>query len=399
MRRIGIIGAGQAGLLLALGLQQQGYETTVITDRDATAILGGRVLSNQCVFEPALRHERALGVNFWDGTAPEIAGVSFTSGPITWKTPLDRPAQSVDQRLKMSDWLADFADLGGAVRLHKVTPADLESYAREFDLVLVAAGRGPQFDALFVRDNEFSPYSEPQRAISMMYVDGISDRVYPGVDFSLGPEGEYFALPVLTATGPAYGMYFSGIPGGPLDCWDDVADIDHHFEVAARLLAEFFPWAKELLDHATPNGPLDHLHGRITPIVRDPIGRLPSGALVLAMGDTAITNDPIAGQGANLAAHCAAVYQARIIEQGDAPFDEAFMRRSFADFWPLARVTTRFSNDLLAPPPPHVLATLETAQSVPAVAHRFAHLFDDPSDYEGWLTDEAEASRYLRSFA
>lgn len=399
MRRIGIIGAGQAGLLLALGLRQRGYETTVITDRDIPSIRDGRVLSNQCVFEPALRHERALGVNFWDGTAPAIGGIAFTAGPITWKAALDRQAQSVDQRLKMSAWLTEFADVGGEVRVHKVTPADLESYAREFDLVLVAAGRGPQFDALFARNDRFSPYSEPQRAISMIYVDGISDRVYQGVDFGLIPEGEYFALPVLTASGPAYGMYFSGIPGGPLDCWDDVADVGHHFEVAARLLAEFFPWAKELLDHATPNGPLDHLHGRITPIVRDPIGRLPSGALVLAMGDTAVTNDPIAGQGANLAAHCAAAYQARIVEHGDAAFDEAFMRGSFADFWSRASVTTRFSNDLLAPPLPHVLATLEAAQSAPEVAHRFAHLFDDPSDYEGWLTDEAEALRYLGTFA
>ena len=39
----------------------------------------------------------------------------------------------------------------------------------------------------------------------------------------------------------------------------------------------------------------------------------------------------------------------------------------------------RFSNDLLVPPPPHVLATFEAAQANPVVAHRFAHVFNDNS--------------------
>jgi len=115
------------------------------------------------------------------------------------------------------------------------------------------------------------------------------------------------------------------------------------------------------------------------------VGTLPSGAKVLAMGDTAVTNDPVGGQGANMAARAARAYQEAIVERADRPFDEEFMHDAFARYWKHARHATRFNNDLLAPPPDPVMATLDSAQSVPEVAHRFAYLFDNPADYEDWL--------------
>ncbi|MCE7011232.1 oxygenase [Kibdelosporangium philippinense] len=390
------MGAGQAGMLLALGLQQHGYQITVVTERDADTIRTGRILSNQCMFDKALRFERQQGLNFWDDRAPTVDGIAFraTAG-ISWESPLDNPGQSVDQRLKMSDWLTEFAKRGGEIRLQRVGPADLEELAREFSLVLVAAGRGPQFAQLFARDSALSPFSEAQRGISLLYVK-TKGTEYQGVNFALGPEGEFFSLPLLSVDGPRCGIYFSGIPGGPLDCWDDVANSEDFFERASKALERHFPWLASLLVDAEPGGPLDFLKGRIAPVVRDPVGTLDSGAKVLAMGDTAVTNDPIAGQGANMAAHCAAAYQQTILEQGDRPFDEEFMRLGFQRFWEIGQHATRFSNDLLLPPPDHVLATLATAQQVPEVAHRFAELFNDPRDYTGWLTDEETAIRYIQ---
>ncbi|WP_260479102.1 styrene monooxygenase/indole monooxygenase family protein [Kibdelosporangium aridum] len=389
------MGAGQAGMLLALGLQQHGYEITVVTERDADTIRTGRVLSNQCMFDNALRFERQQGLNFWDDRAPTVDGVAFRAAAgIQWESPLDNPGQSVDQRLKMSDWLTEFADRGGEIRLQRVGPDDLEELAREFELVLVAAGRGPQFAKLFARNDELSPFTEPQRAISLLYLK-TTGQEYQGVAFALGPDGEFFHLPLLSVDGVRCGIYFSGIPGGPLDCWD-VADAEDFFERAEKALQRHFPWLAPIMADAEPGGPLDFLTGRITPVVRDPVGTLDSGAKVLAMGDTAVTNDPIAGQGANMAAHCAAAYQKTILEQGDKPFDEQFMRLGFQRFWETGQHATRFSNDLLRPPPAHVLATLATAQQVPEVAHRFAQLFNDPTDYTGWLTDEQAAMHYIQ---
>jgi hypothetical protein len=258
----------------------------------------------------------------------------------------------------------------------------------------VAAGRGPQFDALFPRDDELSTYREPQRVIGILYVAGDVDAV-PGLTFGMSEVGEFFLLPVLSVHGPVHGIGFFGLPGGPMDVWDGVADVDQHYEMARKLLRAHYPWQAALLDDARPVAPTELLHGRITPVVRQPVGTLPSGAKVLAMGDTAVTNDPIGGQGANMAARAARAYQEAIVDRGDRPFDEEFMREAFARYWHHARPATRFNNDLLAPPPEHVLATLDSAQRVPEVVHRFAHLFENPADYEGWLGDPEAAMRYL----
>jgi 2-polyprenyl-6-methoxyphenol hydroxylase-like FAD-dependent oxidoreductase len=402
MRRIVIIGAGQAGLVLALGLRGHGYEVTVVADRDADAVRSGRLISNQCVFDPALVRERALGINFWDDQAPPIGRVAFTADGrpgqrrpgISWQTTLDHAAQSVDQRVKVSDWMAELVRRGGEIRHRRVTPDDLEEYAREFDLVLVAAGRGPQFDALFPRDPEFSPYRAPQRAIGVMYVRGGAGPA-DALTFGMGPAGEFFSLPVWSVTGRVQGVGFWGLPGGPLDCWADVSDVEQHLEQARMLLRTHFPWCVTHLENAEPAAPQDFLHGSILPIVRHPVGVLPSGARVLAMGDTAVTNDPVSGQGANLAAHAARTYEEAILARADGPFDEEFMHDAFARYWARARHATRFSNDLLAPPSEWVLATLSTAQSVPEVAHRFAALFENPTDYTDWLTDEQASMSYL----
>ena len=50
MRKILVVGAGQSGLQLALGLQSQGYEVTLMSNRTADEIRSGRVMSTQCMF-------------------------------------------------------------------------------------------------------------------------------------------------------------------------------------------------------------------------------------------------------------------------------------------------------------------------------------------------------------
>ncbi|GAA4551103.1 styrene monooxygenase/indole monooxygenase family protein [Amycolatopsis samaneae] len=409
MRRIVVIGAGQAGLVLGIGLRRHGYEVTIVTERTAADLRGGRLISNQSLFHQALTRERELGINFWDAHAPEIGEVALAVSPepgtgdpgIVWRAPLDHPGQSVDQRVKVSDWMAEFVRRGGEIRLRKVSPDDLDAYAAEFDLVLVAAGRGPQFDALFPREADFSPYAEPQRTIGVLYVEPTGDEplAAPGIRVGLAPEGEFFGLPVWSVGGPVYGAGFFAVRGGPLDCWDGVDDVEQHLALARDLLRTYFPHYAGILDESRPSGPLDMLHGAVQPVVRNPVGTLPSGAKVLAMGDTAVTNDPVAGQGANLAAHAAHTYEEAILAQEDRPFDEEFMRRAFARYWERARHSTRFTNDLLAPgpPPDHFVETLDAAQRLPEVAHRFAHLFENTADYTAWLTDPGTARAYLRA--
>lgn len=58
MRKIVIVGGGQAGLQLGFGLVQGGYDVTVVSNRAPDEIREGRVMSSQCMFDAALQHER-----------------------------------------------------------------------------------------------------------------------------------------------------------------------------------------------------------------------------------------------------------------------------------------------------------------------------------------------------
>ena len=78
MRKIGIAGAGQSGLQLAIGLRKAGHEVVLLSNQSAGQVREGRVTSSQCMFDTALGRERDLGINFWDSECPRIDDVDFT---------------------------------------------------------------------------------------------------------------------------------------------------------------------------------------------------------------------------------------------------------------------------------------------------------------------------------
>ncbi|MFC9327532.1 styrene monooxygenase/indole monooxygenase family protein [Kitasatospora sp. NPDC057015] len=409
MRRILIVGAGQAGLQLALGLQSNGYDVTVMTNRTADEIRDGRVMSTQCMFDTALQHERDLGINFWEQEAPRIEGVGVSvTGPesarvIDWVGRLDGYAQSVDQRVKMAGWLETFAERGGQVVVHGVAVSDLDYFARTYDLVLVAAGKG-ELVSMFGRDAARSPYDTPQRALAVSYVHGLGPRPeheFRAVRCNLVPGvGELFVMPTLTTSGPADILFWEGVPGGPLDVFDGVKDPAEQLRLTLDLMRTFTPWeydrtrgGVELTDAGAT------LAGRYAPVVRNPIGELPGGGLVLGVADVVVANDPITGQGSNNAAKCAAVYLDAILEHGDKAFDRDFMQGAFDRYWDSAQHVTKWTNAMLAPPPEHVLNLIGAAGQLPPVATRFANGFDNAADFEHWFYDPEKAAAYLGSVA
>ncbi|MFE3874509.1 styrene monooxygenase/indole monooxygenase family protein [Kitasatospora sp. NPDC059146] len=408
MRRILIVGAGQAGLQLALGLQSHGYDVTLLTDRDAQEVRDGRVLSSQCMFDSALRHERALGLDLWAGAAPRIEGIGLSvGGPdatrvIDWTGRLAAPAHSVDQRLKMSTWLELYAERGGRMEVRRVSAADVEHLAGSYDLVLVATGKGG-LASLFERDEERSPFRRPQRALAASYVYGLAprpDQEFPAVRCNLVPGvGEFFVVPALTAAGPCDILLWEAQPGGPADAFDGLRAPGEHLRVTLELMKAFTPWEHdrarsgvELTDAGAT------LAGRFAPVVRRPVGELPGGGAVLGVADVVVTNDPITGQGANAAAKCAARYLEAILAHGDKPLDRDFQQAAFDRFWAeTGRAVTDWSNAMLRPAPPHAVELFGAAGRFQAVADRFANCFDHPEDVEEWLLDPGKAAAYLAS--
>jgi Styrene monooxygenase A putative substrate binding domain len=410
MRKVLIVGAGQAGLQLALGLQGRGYAVTLMSNRTPDEIRNGRVMSTQIMFRTALGHERDLGLDFWEAQAPRVdaLGVSVAAPggvrAVDWLGRLKGYAQSVDQRVKMAAWMETFACRGGRLVIHGCAPSDLDYFAPHYDLVLVSSGKG-DLVSLFARDEARSPYETPQRALAVSYVHGLAPREeHPAVDAircNVVPEvGELFVVPVLTTSGRADILFWEGVPSGPVDVFQGVRDPADHLSLTLELMAEFTPWEYARARQVELTDPGATLAGRYTPIVRHPVGRLPGGAGVLGVADVVVTNDPITNQGANSAAKCAATYLDAICEHGDQPFDESWMRHAFHRFWDTARHATKWTNWLLATPPPcHVRQLLAAGERHGEVADRVANAFDDPSDLEEFFYDPVKSESFLKELA
>jgi hypothetical protein len=221
---------------------------------------------------------------------------------------------------------------------------------------------------------------------------------HSAVYFNLIPTvGEYFAVPALTTTGPCEIMVFEGIPGGPMDCWAGVRSPEEHLAKSKWILETFLPWEAERNRSSELTDVGGILTGALTPTVRHPVGRLPSGRVVLAMADAVVLNDPITGQGSNNAAICAAIYLDAILTHGGAVFDEGWMQSTFDTYWTYAQYVTGFTNAMLPPPPPHVLKLMGAAQEYPAVARRIANGFANPPELFPRFSVPEEAEQYLQS--
>ncbi|MGA5005342.1 styrene monooxygenase/indole monooxygenase family protein [Streptomyces koyangensis] len=409
MRRILIVGAGQSGLQLALGLQANGYEVTLMSNRTADEIRTGRVMSTQCMFHTALQHERDIQANFWESQAPKIKGLGVSvaapdsSRAVDWVGMLDGHAQSVDQRVKMAGWMETFAERGGQVVIHGAAVSDLDYFARTYDLVMVSAGKG-ELVSMFERDASRSPFTTPQRALSVAYVHGMGPRPehpdFDAVRCNLVPGvGELFVMPTYTTSGRADILFWEGIPGGPLDAFKGIKDPSEHLALTLELMEKFTPWeyARSTRVELTDAG--GTLAGRYAPTVRKPIGRLPSGGLVLGVADVVVANDPITGQGSNSASKCAASYLSSILGHGDRPFDEEWMQATFDGYWNTAQHVVRWTNAMLGAPPEHVLKLIGSGMRYQQVADRFANGFNNPADFDNFFFDPEKTEAYLAEVA
>lgn len=414
MRKIAIVGAGESGAQLALGLQREGYAVTLFSDRSAAQIRTGRVMSSQCMFGTALAAEEqlsaALSGIYRSGEVPAINRISMRvprespDAPTEWEASLDTPAHSIDQRIKSAAWIETFISAGGDFRIEKVSARMLEELARDYELVVVSTGKG-ELGQVFPRDKSKSPFDRPQRVLALNYVtsgnqlpsasqestDSIRMSMVPGV-------GEFFTFPGLTVSGPCQMMVFEGVVGGPMDCWSDVSTPQDQLERSLEILREYFPHESENFAGANLTDEGATLLGRITPTVRSAVGQLANGGLVFGVGDAVVLNDPLTGQGSNNATMAARYYLDAILRRGNESFDQAWMERTFDEFWRgWGQWAVAWTNDMLKPRRDHQLAIFSDAAEHPALAASVVNGFDDPRTFFPWWFDSAAAAEFVEA--
>ncbi|SEJ50683.1 NADH-FMN oxidoreductase RutF, flavin reductase (DIM6/NTAB) family [Arthrobacter sp. yr096] len=407
MRKIAIVGAGESGAQLALGLQRDGYAVTLLSDRSAAQIRTGKVMSSQCMFSTALDAEAHLGTaltEFYDsGSVPDINSIRLrveAEEPIEWQAPLDGPARSIDQRIKSALWIETFVAGGGDFRIEKVTPRMLEELARDYELVIVSTGKG-EIGQIFPRDKAKSPFDRPQRVLALNYVTSSSSTEPEGdaIRMSMAPGvGEFFTFPGLTVSGPCRMMVFEGVVGGPMDRWTDVGSPEEQLERSLEILRDHFPHETENFVGAELTDSGATLLGRITPTVRSAVGELDNGKLVFGLGDAVVLNDPLTGQGSNNATLAAKYYLDSIVRRGQQPFDRAWMERTFDEFWRgWGQWAVEWTNDLLKPRRDHQQTLLREAAGHPALAASIVGGFDDPRTSYPWWFDPTAAADFMQA--
>jgi flavin reductase (DIM6/NTAB) family NADH-FMN oxidoreductase RutF len=399
-RRIAVVGAGPAGTALALGLVRHGYDVTLVSDRTAEEIRTGSVMSSQVTFESALEVEHALGITELLPTAPAITEMSYVAERVdgsraAFHTALASPARSVDQRVRLPLLLEEIERLGGTLETRVASVDDLELLAADHDLVVVSTGRGG-LGSLFPVDATRSPYTSAQRVAALTYLRGGGQADGSRLRYhSVEGVGECFSCPALTVDGPCDIVVVEGVPGGPLDAWDDISSPAGHLERLHELLAAHFPSEGRRLAGASLVDEGAVARGRFTPAVRRAAGVLPSGAFVLGMADVVVLNDPLTSQGANNAIKSASFYL-QAITAHEGGFDAAWMQRTFDNFWRgWASWATEWTNSWLQPARPHQRAVMDAAGRHPAVAQHIAAGFDDARLFSPWWFDAAAAARFL----
>jgi hypothetical protein len=341
---------------------QAGHEVTVYSDRSAAQLLHGSHPTGAAArFELALAYERKLGLAHWEAEAPRGRGVYLTFCPklgnrlITMAGHASSYFQAIDLRLQGHRWMTDLDAAGARVRVEKIDPDRLDAIAAQHELVLVAAGRGPLAE-LFPRHAARSVYDAPQRKLAMMIVKGAPQTI-PGVPFLpvrfnfFAPYGEAFWVPYYHRDhGATWGMLFEAKAGTAMDRFDGCTTGAQVVATAKALIRELMPWEAAWAADIELADPEGWLVGSVTPTVREPVGRLPSGRVVMPIGDTAIALDPIAGQGANLGNKMVQHVIAAISAAPDATFDAGWMTRTFEAFWAdHGAPTVAFNNAFLEP--------------------------------------------------
>jgi hypothetical protein len=422
MRKIGLIGSGQASLILAHTLLQEApgrHEITLYSDKSASDWLHESwPTGSSAQYASTYDIEREMGLDFWsrganpsgstlidlcldppDGPRFEIRGA---------RPPGGRTLYAIDQRMKNAKWMEIFASQGGKVVLERVERDELDDLATLHDLLLVGVGKG-QLGSAFARDAKRSDgFEAPARQLCWLMVEGFagySDREVRGpcrFNLLVGI-GEQISIPFThKSAGHCDGLLFEAVPGGPMDRFRGVQDAKEACEIAKNFFQEYLPWDAPRVANILPvqEDRFAVFAGAVTPTVREPLATLPSGRSIMPLGDVLICFDPLCAQGGNNATHHGRFVGQAIVERGDEAFDANWIRQVNEEFWRRwGGPRFRFNNTFLREPDEAIRLLLAAASADAVFADEFLlEPWSAPWRVMSWLGDLVKTRKIVNQF-
>jgi len=401
MTSIGIIGAGVAGLHLGLWLRAYGVDTTIYTEKTADQLEASRLANIVIRFGPMRQRERLLGVDYWDSPAHELCRYTITvngARPVAFSGATGEPTNAVDMRIYCARLLRDFTARGGQVRLGTMQAGDLARLGAAHNLLVVATGRGGLAN-LFPRVPEHCPFDAPQRIAIGGLFRGVAYPQPVGFDVIANPgHGEILAIPFHSFEPGLTGVAFEIIPGGAFAALQRVRyadDPDLFHTTFLGLLRQYAPTIYARVDCSAfaLSRPLDLGYAAITPTVRQGFVPIAGKKFAIAIGDAYVLNDPITGQGANMAAHAAWVLGEAIRDANQ--FDQTFCQRVERQLWAYAQPVSEACNARLVPPSPQMIQfTVAAAQHQP-IADTYALNLHHPDQFWTFLSSPERTAEFL----
>lgn len=353
-RKVAIIGAGLAGTTAGLGLVNAGFDVTIYSDRNRASLRNDLPPTGTAVyFGKSLEYDAEVIEDLYDVGTSTGMSVRIFSGSGETRTPViefDRPfnyrAQAVDTRLRADDRLGRFLARGGNFVVRTVTPEDLDAIAADADLTLVATGKGG-LSSLFPADPDRTVYADPQRHLLLATFKGL-DRAdhqfaYRSSDgakhnwFNIHADfGETFFGPYLHKDlGATRAFIGFAKPGSPwIDLFKSVTDTQSARDAVVKLFAAYFPEDVQLVEQFEPlhEDPHSWFLGTVTPTVRRAVARTRNGHAVAAIGDAAVSFDPIGGQGAQNAV-VQSVLLIRALKEYNGKITYEWLQDQFDEHW------------------------------------------------------------------
>lgn len=383
-REIGIVGAGIAGLHLALYLNRHGVGATLITDRKPDEYRDIRLLNTVAHHHTTIAREDYLGVNHWKDPATHYCYhdhfFNFPQ-PLSFRGDFSKPSRAVDYRIYLPVLMEDFLRRGGKIEYRQIEEGDIAALVDRFDLLVVATGKGP-LGQLFSYRREHSPFSQPQRRLCVGLYNGVRQPDPMNVTLSVSPgHGEMIVIPTITFDGVANALLMENVPGGDLEELSTLSYTDdpaRFRQAVLDKLEKHHPSTYDRVDTARFDlvQPQDLLQGGIVPTVRNTVVELDGGKCAIALGDVHSVVDPMMGQGANVASYAAFVLAEEIVE-ADA-LDARFCEKVDLKRQDRVLAAARWTNMMLQPPSQALGMLIGAMSQNQALADEFTENFNYP---------------------